>query len=104
VPPARRPGDGDSDAGRNPASVSKTMRVGSVPHTSVRLEAEFWSYLAELAAARRVRLSALVNQVAAAKPPGSNLASALRVFALEQARRRPPRSADGAARHGSGAG
>jgi predicted DNA-binding ribbon-helix-helix protein len=75
-------------AGRDPAMVNKSMRVGPVRRTSVRLEAEFWSYLAELAAERGVRLSALVNEVAAAKPRGSTVASGLRVFALEEARRR----------------
>jgi predicted DNA-binding ribbon-helix-helix protein len=65
------------------------MRVGAVRHTSVQLEAAFWAYLAELAAERRVRLAALVDEVAAAKPRARSLASALRVFALEQARRRP---------------
>jgi predicted DNA-binding ribbon-helix-helix protein len=64
------------------------MRVGGV-RTSVELEAEFWACLAELAAARRVRLSALVGEVAAAKPRSRSLASALRVFALEEARQRP---------------
>jgi predicted DNA-binding ribbon-helix-helix protein len=48
-----RPGGGG--AGRNPVMVSKSMRIGAIPHTSVRLEAEFWSYLTELAEERRVR-------------------------------------------------
>jgi predicted DNA-binding ribbon-helix-helix protein len=87
-----RPNGGGQGAPRSPSRVSKSMRVGAVPRTSIELEAEFWGYLIELAAARGVRPSALVAEVAAAKPRGSTLASALRVFALEQARRRlaPP--------------
>jgi predicted DNA-binding ribbon-helix-helix protein len=73
--------------------VRKTMRVGKVPNTSVLLEEEFWACLAELAAERRVRLSELVGELAAAKPRSRSLASALRVFALEETRKRlaPPR-------------
>jgi predicted DNA-binding ribbon-helix-helix protein len=63
------------------------MRVGDVRRTSVALEAEFWAYLAELAVGREVPLTALVGEVAKVKPPGRGLASALRVFALQQARR-----------------
>jgi predicted DNA-binding ribbon-helix-helix protein len=82
------------DAPGSPGRVSKTMRVGAVPHTSVQLETEFWSYLMELAAVRGVRLSALVAEVAAARPRGCTLASALRMFALDQARRRAARPAE----------
>jgi predicted DNA-binding ribbon-helix-helix protein len=62
--------------------------------TSVGLEEAFWACLAELAGERRVRLAALVDAVAAAKPRSRTLASALRVFALQEARRR---RGDGAA-------
>jgi predicted DNA-binding ribbon-helix-helix protein len=75
-------------AGQNLAMVSKSMRVSQAGHASVRLKAEFWSCLAELAAERRVPLAALVREVAAAKPQGSSLASVLRVFARWEARRR----------------
>jgi hypothetical protein len=43
--------------------------------------------LPEKAATRRVSVAALVGRVAAARPAGASLASALRTFALEQARR-----------------
>jgi predicted DNA-binding ribbon-helix-helix protein len=65
--------------------IRKTMRVGGI-RTSVKLEPEFWTYLADLAKERGVRPSALVNQVAAATPDRTNLASTLRTFALQQAR------------------
>jgi predicted DNA-binding ribbon-helix-helix protein len=64
----------------------ETMRVGAV-RTSVKLEPEFWDYLTEVARARESRLSALVNEVADATPGRANLASTLRVFALQHARR-----------------
>jgi predicted DNA-binding ribbon-helix-helix protein len=72
--------------------IRRTMRVGEVRQTSIMLEAEFWAYLVELAALRRVPLVTLVNEVAAVRPRPDSLASALRVFALREARRRlvPP--------------
>lgn len=49
--------------------IRKTMRIGEV-RTSIKLESEFWSYLKEIADSRGIRLSALVNEVAAASPSG----------------------------------
>jgi predicted DNA-binding ribbon-helix-helix protein len=69
------------------ALVRKTMRVGG-RETCVGLEPQFWACLAGLAAERRVSVKALIGQVAAARPAGDSLASALRIFALEQAGRR----------------
>jgi predicted DNA-binding ribbon-helix-helix protein len=87
-----RPDGAGGNAPRSPGRVHKTMRVGAVLHTSVGLEEVFWAYLAELAAERGMRLPALVREVAASKPRSRTLASALRVFALQEARRRlaPP--------------
>ena len=62
------------------------MRIGR-RQTSVKLEPEFWGYLQEVAAGRGLRLAALVDEVAAARPGRTSLASALRVFALTHARR-----------------
>src|SRR5690349_5689940 len=61
--------------------IRKTMRIGEV-RTSIKLEPDFWSYLKEVAEQRRLRLSALVNEVASATPDRTNLASTLRTFAL----------------------
>ena len=72
--------------GQDRALIRKTMRVGSI-RTSIKLEGEFWGYLREVAGGRRLRLSGLVNEVAAAAGRG-NLASALRTFALSHASRR----------------
>ncbi len=54
--------------------------------TSVALEPEFWQALEAMAAARGQALAALVAGVDAAREPGVNLASALRVLALMEAR------------------
>jgi predicted DNA-binding ribbon-helix-helix protein len=66
--------------------IPKTMRVGAT-RTSLKLEPEFWDYLKEVADGRKLRLTALVNEVAEATPDRASLASALRVFALAHARR-----------------
>src|SRR3954452_464809 len=67
--------------------IRKTMRIGEV-RTSIKLEPEFWSYLKEVADSRSLRVSALVNEVANAKPDRTNLASTLRTFSLVHARMR----------------
>jgi predicted DNA-binding ribbon-helix-helix protein len=67
--------------------IRKTMRIGEV-RTSIKLEAEFWSYLKELADSRGLRQSALVNEVARATPERTNLASTLRTFSLIHSRMR----------------
>ncbi len=50
--------------------------------TSVALEPEFWSVLAERARAEGITLLALVAAVDAGRAPGQPLASALRVSVL----------------------
>ena len=85
--------------------IRKTMRVGEI-RTSIKLEGEFWSYLKEVADSRKLRLSALVNEVAEATPDRTNLASTLRVFALAHARRaaRGPAPGKGQEGHERGVG
>jgi predicted DNA-binding ribbon-helix-helix protein len=83
--------------------IRKSMLVAGL-RTSVMIEGEFWEYLEQLAAERRVSLSALVNEVAASVPPGHGSALALRVFALAEARRRIRPRGNGPARRGTGAG
>jgi predicted DNA-binding ribbon-helix-helix protein len=56
--------------------------------TSIALEQEFWDALLGLARARGQSLSALIAAVDAARSPGSQLASALRVMALLSAEER----------------
>jgi predicted DNA-binding ribbon-helix-helix protein len=66
--------------------IPEVMRVGAI-RTSVKLEPEFWGYLAEVARARGLRLTVPVSKVVEATPGRASLASALRVFALAHARR-----------------
>ncbi|MFO1038193.1 MAG: ribbon-helix-helix domain-containing protein [Geminicoccaceae bacterium] len=63
------------------------MRVGDV-RTSIKLEAEFWTYLKELGDQRGIRLSVLVNEIAEARPDRTNLASTLRTYCLMHAKLR----------------
>jgi predicted DNA-binding ribbon-helix-helix protein len=55
--------------------------------TSVSLEAEFWTALAEAAATRGLPVAALVAQIDEARGP-RNLSSAVRVFLLGEAKER----------------
>ena len=58
--------------------------------TSVALEAAFWAALEAVAARHGLSLAALVAQVDAGRAdPAMPLASALRVFALQEARAMP---------------
>ena len=54
--------------------------------TSIALEGAFWMALEDIARTRGLALAALVAGVDAAREPGQNLASALRVLALMEAR------------------
>lgn len=56
--------------------------------TSFSLEKPFLEELSRMAAERGIALSALVAEIDAERPRDSNLSSALRVFVLEQAKRR----------------
>jgi predicted DNA-binding ribbon-helix-helix protein len=56
--------------------------------TSVALEAAFWQALAALAAAGGGSLASLVAEVDASRAADCPLASALRVYAMEQYRNR----------------
>lgn len=67
--------------------IRKTMRIGEI-RTSIKLESEFWDYLKTVATQRHLRLSGLVNEVAAGNPERTNLASTLRTYALVHARLR----------------
>lgn len=52
--------------------------------TSYSLEQQFYDELAAVAAVRGVTLASLVASVDAARTPGMNLSSALRLFVLDQ--------------------
>jgi predicted DNA-binding ribbon-helix-helix protein len=68
-----------------PGLVKRSLAL-SGHRTSVALEPEFWSALAEAAAARGQSLSALVGAIDAGRRPERPLASALRVFAVSAIR------------------
>jgi predicted DNA-binding ribbon-helix-helix protein len=71
---------------RDPARPRKrSVRVGG-HDTSVSLEGAFWDALGEIARARGMSLNALVAAVDRGRK--GNLSSALRLFVLEQSRRR----------------
>ncbi len=55
--------------------------------TSFSLEEPFFDELSRMAAERGIALAALVAEIDAERPRGSNLSSALRVFVLEEVRR-----------------
>lgn len=50
--------------------------------TSFSLEDEFWEELKRLAAQRQISIASLIAEVDDARPPDSNLSSALRVHVL----------------------
>ena len=59
--------------------------------TSISLEDEFWQELSAIAEARGLSLNALVTEIDKQRA-GGNLSSALRVYALEQAKRKISRA------------
>jgi predicted DNA-binding ribbon-helix-helix protein len=67
------------------ARVVKRSIVIAGHRTSVSLEDAFWRALKDIAAQNELSLAALVAKVDASRGD-ANLSSALRVFALEQAR------------------
>jgi len=66
------------------ALVKHSVRIAGHP-TSVSLEAAFWRALGEIAARRRMSVSALLAEIDAARD--GNLSSAIRLFVLESCRR-----------------
>lgn len=58
--------------------------------TSVSLEAAFWEAFREIAAGRGQSVNALAAEIDAKRLPPGSLASAIRVFVLEEARARAP--------------
>lgn len=59
--------------------------------TSFSLEGPFLAELRAIATAREMTLAALVAEVDGERPREANLSSALRIFVLEQAKRRTAR-------------
>ncbi len=84
------------------SQVIKRSVVIAGHKTSISIEDAFWHALKEIANERGIRLSGLIGLIKAARPQGSNLSSAVRVYVLQQLRARlrallnvptfPPRS------------
>jgi predicted DNA-binding ribbon-helix-helix protein len=71
--------------------IKKRSIIVNGHKTSVSLEDEFWDELRDLAAERRVPVTALVNEID--QVPGGNLSSAIRVYLFMQAQQRRSRAA-----------
>ena len=84
----RRP-KGESNVG--PSRIKKRSIVVNGHKTSISLEDEFWNELRDLAAERRVPVTALVNEID--QVPGRNLSSAIRVHLFMQAQQRRSKAA-----------
>jgi predicted DNA-binding ribbon-helix-helix protein len=56
--------------------------------TSISLEDEFWTALREIAAERDVPLNRLVSEIDLQRGTETGLASAIRVFVLQESRKR----------------
>ncbi|WP_185985045.1 ribbon-helix-helix domain-containing protein [Aureimonas mangrovi] len=70
-------------------SVKRSLSIRG-HQTSISVEDEFWAELKREAEQRDVPLAALVAQIDAARVPGQNLSSAIRVFVLNVALARKP--------------
>jgi predicted DNA-binding ribbon-helix-helix protein len=79
---------------RSPAVVRHAIHLRDGRTTTVSLENRFWQGLKEIARGCRMRVSELVEEVAA-QPRQSNLSSALRLFVLEFYRSQIPDPPDG---------
>ena len=86
-----------------PYSVPERLPMKRHPHrgiiiaghpTSLRLEAEFWDFLREIAYERQLSLSELINAISQAKSRKVTLASALRVFVAQHYRAAAPKGAE----------
>lgn len=66
--------------------IRKSMCING-RRTSTTLEPEFWDYLAAIAHWRGVPVRHVISCIEAEAPPRDSLASALRVYCLEHARR-----------------
>ena len=66
------------------ALVKHSVRIAGHP-TSVSLEPAFWQALCDIAARRRIPVSALLTEIDAGR--SGNLSSAIRLFVLESCRR-----------------
>jgi len=64
---------------REPGLITRNIWIGD-HRTSVRLEHEHWELLVHIAHREKINLNELCSGIAARKPEGRSLTSALRVF------------------------
>jgi predicted DNA-binding ribbon-helix-helix protein len=64
---------------RESGLITRNIWIGD-HRTSVRLEHEHWELLVHIAHREKVNLNVLCSEIAATKPEGRSLTSALRVF------------------------
>ncbi len=76
--------------GDTPVGVRKRSVTIRGHRTSYSLEREFAAELEAIAARRNVAVAALVAEIDANRPGGSNLSSAIRVFVLSDVKARQP--------------
>jgi predicted DNA-binding ribbon-helix-helix protein len=57
--------------------------------TSYSLEQPFFDELVAIAAGRQIALAALIAEIDASRPREANLSSALRLFVLDEVKRKP---------------
>jgi len=70
--------------GKGPQKHSLTLRGH---RTSVTLEPEFWQEFREIADKKSISVNALAAQIDALREPDTGLASAIRVYVLQQFRK-----------------
>ncbi|MDP5334277.1 MAG: ribbon-helix-helix domain-containing protein [Paracoccaceae bacterium] len=70
--------------GKGPQKHSLTLRGH---RTSVTLEPEFWQAFREIADKKSIAVNALAAQIDALREPDTGLASAIRVYVLQQFRK-----------------
>nr|WP_210348788.1 ribbon-helix-helix domain-containing protein [Aurantimonas marina] len=62
--------------------------------TSISIEDKFWNRLRAIASARSLAIAALVAEIDEARPPNTNLSSAVRLFVLDEALARADRPSE----------
>jgi predicted DNA-binding ribbon-helix-helix protein len=70
-----------------PAVAKRSITIAG-HRTSISIEEPFWQALAEIAAARKESVAALIAGIDRDRPDEINLSAAIRLFALDWYRRR----------------
>lgn len=71
-----------------PSTNIKRSCIVSGQKTSISLEDRFWKGLRDLATSRGVLITSLLTEIDADRPKNSTLSSAVRVYVLDELRRR----------------